>query len=77
MDAGQLDFSQIESAPDLADFMPGANDADIVYELMLRQRNLALSESLEQLSDIGRRTYLYGGRLSGMSGNRDNRRIDK
>ncbi len=61
MDAGQLDFSQIESAPDLADFMPGANDADIVYELMLRQRNVALSESLEQLSDIGRRTYLYGG----------------
>ena len=61
MDAGQLDFSQIESAPDLADFMPGANDTDIVYELMLRQRNVALSESLEQLSDIGRRTYLYGG----------------
>ena len=32
---------------------------DIVYELMLRQRDVALSETLEQLSDIGSRTYLY------------------
>ena len=39
--------------------MPGANDIDIVYELMLRQRDVALSETLEQLSDIGSRTYLY------------------
>ncbi len=60
-DAGQLDLSQIESSPDLADFMPGANDIDIVYELMLRQRDVALSETLEQLSDIGNRTYLYAG----------------
>ncbi|MCM1186682.1 MAG: site-specific DNA-methyltransferase [Lachnoclostridium sp.] len=59
MDAGQLDLSQIENTPDLVDFMPDANDIDIVYELMLRQRNVALSENLEQLSDIGKRTYLY------------------
>lgn len=59
MDAGQLDLSQIETTPDLVDFMPGANDVDIVYELMLRQRDVALSEKLEQLSDIGSRTYLY------------------
>lgn len=59
VDAGQLDLSQIETTPDLVDFMPGANDVDIVYELMLRQRDVALSESLEQLSDIGSRTYLY------------------
>jgi len=39
--------------------MPNAKDVDIVYELMLRQRNVALSESLEQLSDIGSRIYLY------------------
>lgn len=61
MGAGQLNLSQIESTPDLVDFMPGANDTDIVYELMLRQRNVALSETLEQLSDIGSRTYLYAG----------------
>ena len=59
MDAGQLDLSQIETTPDLVDFMPGVNDVDIVYELMLRQRDVALSESLEHLSDIGSRTYLY------------------
>ena len=38
--------------------MPDANDVDVVYELMLRQRDVALSETLEQLSDIGSRTYL-------------------
>lgn len=59
MDAGQLDMAKIESTPDLVDFMPDANDVDIVYELMLRQRDVPLSETLEQLSDIGNRTYLY------------------
>ena len=59
MDTGQLNLSQIENTPDLVDFMPDAKDVDIVYELMLRQRNVALSETLEQLSDIGNRTYLY------------------
>ena len=55
----QLDLTQIETTPDLVDFMPGADDVDIVYELMLRQRDVALSETLERLSDIGSRTYLY------------------
>ncbi len=59
MDAGQLDLTQVESTPDLVDFMPNSNDIDIVYELMLRQRDVPLSETLEQLSDIGNRTYLY------------------
>lgn len=51
MDVGQLDMAQIESTPDLVDFMPDANDVDIVYELMLRQRDVPLSETLEQLSE--------------------------
>ena len=59
MDMGQLNVSQIESTPDLMDFMPNAKDIDVVYELMLRQRDVALSESVELLSDIGSRTYLY------------------
>ena len=59
MDMGQINVNQLEYAPDLVDFMPGANDIDMVYELMLRQRDVALSETLEQLSDIGSRTYLY------------------
>lgn len=59
MDMGQLDVSQIESTPDLMDFMPNTKDIDVVYELMLRQRDVALSEAVELLSDIGNRTYLY------------------
>lgn len=59
MDMGQVDMNQLEYIPDLVDFMPDANDVDVVYELMLRQRDVALSETLEQLSDIGSRTYLY------------------
>lgn len=59
MDKGQTDIKQMEYKPDLIDFMPDTNDVDVVYELMLRQRDVPLSESLEQLSDIGSRTYLY------------------
>lgn len=59
MDMGQVDMNQLEYTPDLVDFMPYANDVDVVYELMLRQRDVALSETLEQLTDIGSRTYLY------------------
>lgn len=59
MDMGQLDVSQMEYNPDLMDFMPNTKDIDVVYELMLRQRDVALSESVELLSDIGSRTYLY------------------
>ncbi|MDY4741573.1 MAG: site-specific DNA-methyltransferase [Lachnospira sp.] len=56
---GQLDLTQIESTPDLMDFIPGSKDEDIVYELMLRQRDVPLSEKLERLPEIGERTYLY------------------
>lgn len=59
IDVGQVDIYQLEHTPDLIDFMPGANDMDIVYEVMLRQRDVALSEAMEQLTDIGSRTYLY------------------
>ena len=45
--------------PDSLDFVLGSNDIDIVYEIMLRQNDIPLSESLEVLTDIGNRTYLY------------------
>lgn len=45
--------------PDLLDFVLGSNDIDIVYEVLLRQRDLPLSEKLVKLTDIGDRTYLY------------------
>ena len=52
---GQYSFDD----PDSLDFVLGSNDIDIVYEIMLRQNDVPLSESLEVLTDIGNRTYLY------------------
>lgn len=57
--SGQLDLTQIETTADEVDFMPGSMDEDIVYELILRQRDVPLSEKMERLADIGERTYLY------------------
>ena len=45
--------------PDSLDFVLGSNDIDIVYEIMLRQNDIPLSERLEVLTDIGNRTYFY------------------
>lgn len=59
LNKGQIDLRQLQTTPDLIDFMPEANDINIVYELMLRQQNLSLSEPLEKLIGIGTRTYLY------------------
>lgn len=49
MNAGQLDLNQIEGNPDLVDFMPNAKDVDIVYELMLRQKDVPLSSKIEHI----------------------------
>lgn len=57
---GQIDFDTTKYSPDLADFKMGFNDIDIVYEVMLRQKDVPLSSTLETLIDIGNRTYLYG-----------------
>jgi adenine-specific DNA-methyltransferase len=57
---GQMDTEAMTHTPDLADFTFGFNDIDVVYEIMLRQKDIPLSEKLEVLSDIGTRTYLYG-----------------
>ena len=57
--SGQIDINQMETTPDTIDFMFGAKDIDIVYEIILRQRDVFLSERIEKLSEIGDRTYLY------------------
>lgn len=44
---------------DKLDFMPGTKDIDVVYEVMLRQRDVPLSSSVELLLDIGARTYMF------------------
>ena len=61
MDMGQIDINQMETSPDTIDFMPGAKDVDIVYELMLRQNSVPLSSKIEQIFGGGgyQRTYLY------------------
>ena len=60
MDMGQIDLKQMETSPDTIDFMPNAKDVDVVYELMLRQRNIPLSLKIEQIFGGGYpRTYLY------------------
>ncbi|MEG3007254.1 MAG: DNA methyltransferase, partial [Oscillospiraceae bacterium] len=57
---GQIDTETMAHTPDLADFTYGFNDIDVVYEVMLRQKDVPLSATLETLTDIGSRTYLYG-----------------
>ena len=60
MDMGQIDINQMETSPDTIDFVPGAKDVDIVYELMLRQNDVPLSSKIEQIFGGGyERTYLY------------------
>lgn len=60
IDMGQIDINQMESSPDTIDFMPGAKDVDIVYELMLRQNDVPLSSKIEKICGGGyERTYLY------------------
>ena len=49
MDMGQIDLKQLEYTPDQVDFMPDAKDVDIVYELMLRQKDVPLSSKIEQV----------------------------
>lgn len=49
IDMGQIDINQMETSPDTIDFMPGAKDVDIVYELMLRQNSVPLSSKIEQI----------------------------
>ena len=49
-------------APNSLDFVFGSDDIDIVYEVMLRQNDVTLSESLEVLTNIRNRTYLYASK---------------
>ena len=50
---------EVMSAKDRLDFMPGFKDIDVVYEILLRQRDIPLSAKVKLLSDIGERTYIF------------------
>ena len=56
-DIFDIDYSKGEK--DNIDFMPGVNDIDIVYEIMLKQYGIPLSTPIEKLSDISDRTYIF------------------
>jgi len=57
---GQITANETEmSDKDQLDFMPGTKDIDVVYEVMLRQRDVPLSSPVELLSGIGERTYMF------------------
>lgn len=44
---------------DSFDFTPHFTDVNVVYEIALQHRGVPLSSSLEKLTNIGERTYLY------------------
>ena len=57
--AEQLELDEnMLSEKDRLDFMPGYTDVDVVYEILLRQRDIPLSSKVEKL-DIGSRTYIF------------------
>lgn len=52
-------YDQNASDKDKLDFTPGFTDLDVVYEIMLRQTDIPLSSSVENLPDIGERTFIF------------------
>lgn len=59
LSGGELVDADI-SSKDKLDFVPGFTDLDVVYEIMLRQSSIPLTQPINTLTDIGKRTYLYG-----------------
>lgn len=58
--SGQIDLDEhMLSKKDQLDFMPNCNDMDVVYEIMLRQRDIPLSSKVEKLEGIGERSYIF------------------
>lgn len=44
---------------DMLDFNQGYTDIDVVYEILLRHRDIPLSTNVEKLEKIGNRTYIF------------------
>lgn len=58
--SGQIKADEAElTDKDQLDFMPGFTDIDVVYEIMLRQRDIPLSSKVEKLSYIDDRTFMF------------------
>lgn len=54
-----LDYDMTMTDKDKIDFNPGYTDLDVVYEILLRHRDIPLSTSVDQLTEIGNRTYIF------------------
>jgi len=52
-------YDKNASDKDKLDFTPDFTDMDVVYEIILRQTDIPLSSKVEQLTDIGARTYIF------------------
>lgn len=63
MNNGEVGDEILTGVGDLSDFVLGAKDLDIVYELLLRQRNIPLTYPVETLEEVGKRTYLYAATI--------------
>ncbi|OCZ50587.1 DNA methyltransferase [Dehalobacter sp. TeCB1] len=44
---------------DMLDFNQGYTDIDVVYEILLRHRDIPLSANVEKIEAIGERTYIF------------------
>lgn len=54
-----LDYDMSMTDKDQVDFNPGFKDIDVVYEILLRHRDIPLTTNVEQLTNIGNRTYIF------------------
>ncbi|QGG48036.1 site-specific DNA-methyltransferase [Heliorestis convoluta] len=54
-----FDYDNRRSDKDNLDFNPSYKDIDVVYEILLRHRDIPLSSSVDKLSSIGERTYIF------------------
>jgi adenine-specific DNA-methyltransferase len=54
-----LDYDMSMTDKDQLDFNPGFTDIDVVYEILLRHRDIPLTTNVEKLTNIGNRTYIF------------------
>jgi adenine-specific DNA-methyltransferase len=60
MKSDNITFEEsVMSDKERLDFNPGFTDTDVVYEILLRHRDIPLSAKVEKLPDIGDRTYIF------------------
>ena len=55
----KLDETDYGNDKERIDFTKGYTDIDVVYEIMLRQFDIPLSTSIEKLSSVSDRTYIF------------------